>query len=78
MKITFQLESAQLLVLGQFDLSFGAVCSEYIFRYLGRKPYIHVNASDIATGFDGASLSVLNNHGNVLVSECDFWQVGGG
>ena len=64
--------------LTQFGLSFRAVCFEYILRYLGRKPYIHVNASDIATGFEWESLSVLNNHGNVLGSECDFWQAGGG
>ena len=78
MKITFQLESAQLLVLGQFDLSFGAVCPEYTRRNFGRKSHGHAIAYNAAACLGRASISIFDDHGYVLGGKCDFWSAGGG
>ena len=77
MKMICRSDTAQLYVLNQFDLSFGAICSEYIRRNFGRKPQTHVNARNAAASFGRASLSTLGDHGHVLGRECDFWPAGG-
>ena len=78
MKLTCWLDTAQLSVLNQFDLSFGVICSEYIRWNFGRKPQTHVNARNAAASFGWESLSVFGDHGHVLGGECNFWPAGGG